>query len=198
MPAFSTVIMGLYPTVMHSSLRLAALQMERQRGKGTGCHNLASHSGQEPQLQTHTLTHTHTHEDKQARAPTPASTHMNACISRKKQTHSAYLLYMSSRHIETDTGVLRNTLAGQRPPLSPQQQNEAGPGGTLTSHINTRPCIKYTSEGVPAVITQLHCLTGAESKGGAVLEVADEWVEETLPFVFSGSSRQERQRSLAA
>lgn len=58
MPAFSTVIMGLYPTVMHSSLRLALLQMERQQGKGTGCHNLSSHSGQEPQLQT--LTHIHT------------------------------------------------------------------------------------------------------------------------------------------
>lgn len=39
---------------MHSRPRLAWLQMERQRGKGTGCHNLASHSGQERQLQTQT------------------------------------------------------------------------------------------------------------------------------------------------
>lgn len=30
MLAFSTVIMGLYTAVMHSSLRLALLQMERQ------------------------------------------------------------------------------------------------------------------------------------------------------------------------
>lgn len=46
---------------MHSSLRLALLQMEKQQGKGTGCHNLSSHSGQEPQLQT--LTHIHTPRD---------------------------------------------------------------------------------------------------------------------------------------
>lgn len=39
---------------MHSRPRLAGLQTERQRGKGTGCHNLASHSGQEQQLQTQT------------------------------------------------------------------------------------------------------------------------------------------------
>lgn len=61
---------------MHSQPRLAWLQNERQRGKGTGCHNLASHSGQEQQLQTHR---------SQARAPTPASAHMDARSSGRKQ-----------------------------------------------------------------------------------------------------------------
>lgn len=92
MPAFSTVIMGLYPTVMHSSLRLAPLQMERQRGKGTGCHNLASHSGQAPQLQTHT------HMDKQARAPTPVSTHMNDFISKITDPLDISTVYVVMKH----------------------------------------------------------------------------------------------------
>lgn len=86
-PAFSTVIIGLYKAITHSSLRLALVQMERQWGKGTGCHNLASLSEQEPQLQTHM--------DKQARAPTPELTHMHASIPRN--THSPYLLYIFSQ-----------------------------------------------------------------------------------------------------
>lgn len=87
MPALSTVIMGLYKAITHSSLRLALVQMEKQWGKGTGCHNLASLSEQEPQLQTHM--------DKQARAPTPELTHMHASIPRN--THSPYLLHIFSR-----------------------------------------------------------------------------------------------------
>lgn len=160
MPTFSTVIMGLYPTVMHSSLRLAPVQMERQRGKGTGCHNLASHSGQEPQLQTHT----HTHWEKQAKAPTPASTHMNASISRKADTHD-----ISTVHIYPETHRLANMClryshtADATFTMKTHQQNR--PRYTLTLHFFAHET--HFIKIVLAVITPLlRCLTGGESKGG--------------------------------
>lgn len=64
MPAFSTEIKGLYRTVTHSSLRLALLQMERQRGKGTGCHNLASHTVDK----SHSCRHTHIYTGQSTQA----------------------------------------------------------------------------------------------------------------------------------
>lgn len=79
MSARSALIMGLrlhHCNAQSTKAGLARLQNERQRGKGTGCHNLASHSGQEQQLQTHR---------NQARAPTPASAHMDARSSGRKQ-----------------------------------------------------------------------------------------------------------------
>lgn len=73
MSAFSTLIIGprLHRCNAQPTGAGSAPDGEAARKKGTGCHNLASHGGQEQQLQTQT-------HRKQARAPTPAPAHMDA------------------------------------------------------------------------------------------------------------------------
>lgn len=161
MPTFSTVIMGLYPTVMHSSLRLAPVQMERQRGKGTGCHNLASHSGQEPQLQTHT------HTLGKAGQSTHACINPHECFHLQKSRHAWHIycthLHYPETHTIANMCLQYSYTADATFTMKTHQQNR--PRYTLTLHFFAHET--HFIKIVLAVITPLlRCLTGGESKGG--------------------------------
>lgn len=125
--------------------------MERQRGKGTGCHNLASHSALESQLQrhTHTYTHTNSHKEMQASAPTPASAHMNACEQKKTKEDSVYLLYVLCHSTRT---------VRPREHWSVKCENTCMKKHThimLTSRMYTRCHSVHTSLGMSAAIRSL-------------------------------------------
>lgn len=96
MPAFSTLIMGLYTTVMHSSLWLALFQTERQGGKGTGCHNLASTVDK-----SHSCRHTRTHTQSRPEHPFLNQPTVKACI----QTNSTYLLVFTKHRKHNNTSL---------------------------------------------------------------------------------------------
>lgn len=167
MPAFSTVIMGLYPTVMHSSLSLALLQMERQQGKGTGCHNLGSHSGQEPQLQT--LTHIHTPKRTGQSIINHQPTWMLACMKHRNSHKQGHAIKDTTEVVQERVNItFMRTLTWS----------------ALHEECQLQSCSSTVwQEEKVGVVEEL--------------ETAEKWEEEKLPFViFSAWQERQRSRDV--